>query len=970
MERHECGVGGGWAAGVALRSQERPRGGRRRLPPGQRGGAGRGGTQRALPSLRPGSLVPVLLRGRADWTLWQVRAQSSESPGPGGEASAGADGGCTGARGSPAAAGGDAGGEGPGGLRAGQVPCLVQTGTGDASKVRRVPRINQPLQEEPVQHREMQGQAVMQAMQPPSEADSPRDPPAGAGAELPGPEPWRQRFRGLCYRDAPGPREVCRRLQELCRGWLEPQRRSKEQVLELVVLEQFLAILPPGMRSWEWGRSVQTCAQAVALAEGFQRGLEEDEKRQVAARGKVQDVGAEEMPPLGARREPGDAWREQPQARGADRPLEKAGHRETPGPQDPEEEPPPRQESDCPKTEETWEMSADESSSGCCPRRGPSPGAGAGTLSRAEQKRPGEEPVTLELHRAPPGSLEERGSPTRELGQLQKGQGRPPRQELREVFEDVAVYFTQKEWELLEDEDKVLYRDQMLKNFDAFISLGYQGPTPDLICSIQKGQVELWVGDDEDGGEISGPKDLLSGGAWLLSRAEEQPPADGAADLEPAGTSPGSLAEMDPLTPEEDQWHKSQGRPQKQKGNEAVNQHRRTHLGRKTHRCTECKKNFICWQDLSQHQCGQHCCTKCGKRFKQLSNLARHWCMHTRDQPHQCSECGKSFTRSSHLAQHKRIHMGEKPHQCLECGKCFPRSSDLTKHWLIHTGEKPHQCSECGKSFSRPSHLARHQRIHTGDKPHRCSECGKSFSRPSHLARHQLIHTGGKPHQCSECGKSFTQSLSLAQHQQIHRREKRHWCSECGKSFPRSSDLTKHQLIHTGEKPHQCSECGKSFNRSSNLARHQLIHTGEKRHQCSECGKTFTRYSYLAQHLLTHTGEKRHQCSECGKSFTRSSHLAQHQRIHTGEKPHQCSECGKSFTQSSNLARHQLIHIGEKTNQCSHCGKSFACFSSLAQHQLIHLQEKPHQCSDCWKSFTRSSNLTKHQLIHTGVKPH
>uniref|UniRef100_A0A7M4F5Q6 KRAB domain-containing protein n=1 Tax=Crocodylus porosus TaxID=8502 RepID=A0A7M4F5Q6_CROPO len=40
------------------------------------------------------------------------------------------------------------------------------------------------------------------------------------------------------------------------------------------------------------------------------------------------------------------------------------------------------------------------------------------------------------------------------------------------VFEDVAVYFMWKEWELLEDEDKGLYRDQMLRNYQALISLG------------------------------------------------------------------------------------------------------------------------------------------------------------------------------------------------------------------------------------------------------------------------------------------------------------------------------------------------------------------------------------------------------------------------------------------------------------------------------------------------------------------
>uniref|UniRef100_A0A7M4E7L8 KRAB domain-containing protein n=1 Tax=Crocodylus porosus TaxID=8502 RepID=A0A7M4E7L8_CROPO len=37
---------------------------------------------------------------------------------------------------------------------------------------------------------------------------------------------------------------------------------------------------------------------------------------------------------------------------------------------------------------------------------------------------------------------------------------------------DVAVYFTRKEWELLEDGDKVLYQDQMLRNYHTLVSLG------------------------------------------------------------------------------------------------------------------------------------------------------------------------------------------------------------------------------------------------------------------------------------------------------------------------------------------------------------------------------------------------------------------------------------------------------------------------------------------------------------------
>ena len=98
--------------------------------------------------------------------------------------------------------------------------------------------------------------------------DSEEDEPAAWDL---GPEAARQRFRRFRYEEAAGPGQALAQLRELCRQWLRPEAHSKEQMLELLVLEQFLGVLPPEIQARVRGQQPGSPEEAAALVEGFRR---------------------------------------------------------------------------------------------------------------------------------------------------------------------------------------------------------------------------------------------------------------------------------------------------------------------------------------------------------------------------------------------------------------------------------------------------------------------------------------------------------------------------------------------------------------------------------------------------------------------------------------------------------------------------------------------------------------------------
>ena len=95
-------------------------------------------------------------------------------------------------------------------------------------------------------------------------------------------ELFRQQFRKFCYQETPGPRDALGRLQELCYQWLRPELHTKEQILELLVLEQFLAILPEELQALFRENRPESGEDAVEMLEELEKEL--DEPRQQVGR--------------------------------------------------------------------------------------------------------------------------------------------------------------------------------------------------------------------------------------------------------------------------------------------------------------------------------------------------------------------------------------------------------------------------------------------------------------------------------------------------------------------------------------------------------------------------------------------------------------------------------------------------------------------------------------------------------------